>query len=230
LLLGVIAGLAASCGHHEKEWGTPYTGYVPPGQVPPALEEIGQRAVNIIDLAASDAWPQVLANVQGISDRWYDYRHPTIEPTSYPRPAESLLYGQLDTALARLKEAAAARNAPATMRAANDVDAATIDLVEFFHPAVPPDLHRLAVQERSILLDAWSGALDPAADTLAEVRHTWYRVRPKVVYYSSEEAALAFDYAIADQQTALNANEPIRLADSAGIALITIQEMEQFSY
>jgi len=230
LLLCMMVGLVTSCAGHKEKRGTPYAAWIPPGNVPPALEEISNRAVDIVDLAAADAWPQVYANVQSISDRWSDYKHPTVTPPSYPRPASGLLYGRLDTALARLKAAAAARNNVETMRAANDVDAATVELVEFYNPAIPPDFHRLAVLERSILLDAWDGKIDNASSILVEVRRTWDRVRPAVVSRSSEQAAAAFDNAIADQQVAIDTPDSGRLGDYAGTALITIQEMEQLSY
>jgi hypothetical protein len=172
----------------------------------------------------------VYAYVQQISDTWSDYKHPTVEPLSYRRPAGGLLYGALDVAVARLKEAAAARNARETMRAANDVDAATTELVEFYHPDIPPDLHRLAVLERRILLDSWDGRIRTTPDTLEEVRRTWERVRPVIVARSSEDVARTFDNHIADQQAALDAPETGRLSDYAGRALIMIREMKQLSY
>jgi len=230
LLVCVVVGLVTSCGQHKKKSEIYYTGWIPPGNVPPALEEIGATAVNIIDLAASDAWPQVYAYVQSISDLWSDYKHPTVVPPSYPRPTEGLLYGRLDTALGRLKAAAAARNATETMRAANDVDAATIELIEFYAPSVPPDLHRLAVLERKVMLDSWDGRLDAASDTLIEVRRTWSQARPRVVTRASEPVAVTFDSTLADQQAAIDAGEVIRLGDYAKTSLIMIHEMQQLSY
>jgi hypothetical protein len=172
----------------------------------------------------------VYARVQDISDRWSDYQHPTVVPPSYPRPAAAILHGDLDAALSRLKEAAAARRMAETMWAANDVDAATIELIEFYHPDTPIDLHRLAVLERKVLLYAWSGDIDLASDTLIEVRRTWTRVRPIVVDRSGVQVAETFEVSIADQQAALDANEIIRLGDHAQTNLILIHEMEQVSY
>lgn len=230
LLLCVLVGGATSCHEEEKAAGVYYTGWVPPGQVPPALEQIGDRAVNIIDLAGAGDWPQVYAYVGDITDRWFDYKHPTVVPPSYPRRGGTLLYGDLDAALARLHEAARARDPFKTMWAANDVDAAAIDLMEYYHPRVPGALRRLAVLQRRILLEAWEGRTDTATDTLIAVRETWRHVRPLVVARSSEQVARAFDDNLAAQQEALDAGEVIVLGDRAETALIALREMTQLSY
>jgi hypothetical protein len=230
VLIGATAGLVASCSHRPKESGISYAAWIPPGNIPPTLREIGTTAVDIIDLAAVDAWPQVYARVRDINNTWSDYKHPTVVPPSDPRPPETLLYGPLDTAMARLRDAAAARNRRATMAAANDVSAAAFELIEYYNPRVPPGLGRLAVLERKILLDTWDGRMDTAPDTLVEVHRTWQRVRPAVVARSSEKVAEAFENNLADQQAALDALESEQLGDYAENALIMINEMQQLSY
>jgi hypothetical protein len=104
----------------------------------------------------------VYAHVRDINNAWSDYKHPTVVPPSDPRPPETLLYGPLDTAMARLREAAAARRTTETMAAANDVSAAAFELIEYYNPSVPPGLARLAVLERKILVDSWDGRIDTA--------------------------------------------------------------------
>jgi hypothetical protein len=230
VLMCSMVGLVTSCAEHKKQAGTPFAAWVPPGNVPPALEEIGNRAVDIIDLADMDDWPQVYALVQNLSDAWSDYKHPTVAPPSYPRPASSLLYSQLDTALSRLKEAAAARDGAQTMRAANDVDAAAAELIEFYNPAIPPELHRLVALERKIMLDSWDGRIDAAPDTLIEVRRRWNRVRPVVVDHSSVEAVEAFEDSITAQQRAIDTQESSTLGYYAENAIVMLREMEQLSY
>lgn len=230
LLLCVIAGLVTSCGHHEKKPGTTYTGYLPAGMAPSALADISDRAVDIIDMADMEDWPQIYASVQEISDAWSDYKNPTVVPPSYPRGATALLYGRLDTALARLKEAAAARDAAQTMRAANDVDAAAVELIEYYNPTLPPELQRLAVLERKIMLDAWDGRLGAGARSLNEVRRTWTQVRPTIAERSSDEVAEAFDNSITYQQRAIDAQESSTLGNHAEDALIMLKQMELLSY
>ena len=233
LLIGLVVGLVSSCTgpeKEEKEAGVYYTAWIPPGQVPPALEEIGNLAVNVIDLAGAGAWPQVLAYTGDISDRWNDYKHPTVVPPTYPRRGATLLYGELDAAVSRLREAAATRNTYQTMRAANDVDAAAIELMEYFNPPMPGDLRRLAVLERRILVDCWEGKLDNVSDTLIDVRRAWGRVRPIIVDRAGAEVALAFDDNLADQQAALNGLEAETVGDYAENALLALHEMQQWSY
>lgn len=230
VLIGAPAGLVTSCTHRQKEAGISYAAWVPPGNIPPTLREIGATAVDIIDLAAAGAWPQVYARVRDINNAWSDYKHPTVVPPPDPRPPETLLYGPLDTAVARLREAAAARHVADTMAAANDVSAAAFELIEYYNPRVPPGLARLAVLERKILVDSWDGRIDTAPDTLAEVRRTWERVRPAVVARSSERVAQAFDSNLADQQAAIDALESKQVSAYAQNALIMVNEMEQLSY
>ncbi len=230
VLIGATAGLVASCSHRQKTAGISYAAWVPPGNIPPTLREIGATAIDIIDLAAVGAWPQVYARVRDIDATWSDYKHPTVQPPSDPRPPETLLLGPLDAAVARLRDASAARNAPATMAAASDVSAAAFELSEYYSPRMPPGLGRLAALERKILVDTWDGRIDTAPDTMVEVHRTWQRVRPAVVARSSESVAVAFDSNLADQQAALDALESERVSDYAQSALITINEMQQLSY
>jgi hypothetical protein len=155
VLIGTTAGLVTSCAQRQKESGISYAAWIPPGNVPPALREISATAVNLIDLAALGAWPQVYARVRDINSAWSDYKHPTVVPPSDSHPPDTLLYGPLDTALARLRDAGAARHARDTMAAAHAVNAAATDLIAYYNPSVPPGLYRLAVLEREILLDSW---------------------------------------------------------------------------
>ncbi|MCL5280960.1 MAG: hypothetical protein M1376_13760 [Planctomycetes bacterium] len=230
VLIGAAAGLVASCSHRQKEAGISYAAWVPPGSIPPTLRQIGARAVNIIDLAAVGAWPQVYADVRDINNAWSGYKHPTVEPPSDPHFPDTLLYGPLDAAIARLRNAATARNATETMAAANDVSAAAFELNEYYNPSVPPGLARLAMLERKILLDTWDGRIDTAPDTMIEVHRTWQRVRPAVVARSSERVAEAFDSNLADQQAALDVLESEQVGDCAQNALLMLNEMEQLSY
>lgn len=230
ILIGATAGLVASCSHRPKGSGTSYAAWIPPGNIPPTLREIGDKAVDIIDLAAFGDWPQVYAHVRDINNAWSDYKHPTVVPPSDPRPPDTLLYGQLDAAVARLREAAAARNTSDAMTAANDVNAAAFDLIAYYNPSMPPGLHRLAALERKILRDTWDGRLDTAPETLDEVHRAWEQVRPAVVARSNERVAAAFESNLADQQAALDAQESRRVGACAQNALIMLTEMEQLSY
>ncbi len=232
VVLCTTAVLVISCGHEkrEREVAGSYAAWVPPENVPPALLRISVRAEQVMTAAAEDNWPRVLVGVRDISDAWHDYQHPTVEPVSSPRPPAMLLYGQMDAALARLRDAAAARRTIATMRAANDVDAAAAELDEYYNPALPTDLHRLRALERRITLDAAEGKIDSAAETLRQARWAWARVRLTVEANSSPSAVAAVDEMLNDQQIALEARNGETLGLYARRAIDLIREMEGLSY
>ncbi len=232
VVLCTTAVLVISCGQEkrEREVAGSYAAWVPPESVPPALLRISVRAEDIIVAAAEENWPRVFASVRDISDAWRDYKNPTVEPVSLPRPPATLLYGQMDTALARLQDAAAARQTTATMRAANDVDAAAAELDEYYNPAIPTDLHRLRALERRIVLDAAEGKIDGAAETLRQARWAWARVRLTVEANSSPSAVAALDEMLDDQQVALDARNGETLSIYARRAIDLIREMEGLSY
>ncbi len=231
VVLCTTAVLVISCGHEKREREEAgYAAWVPPERVPPALLRISVRAEDVIVAAAEENWPRVLASVREISDAWRDYKNPTVEPVSLPRPPATLLYGQMDTALARLQDAAVARQATATMRAANDVDAAAAELDEYYNPALPTDLHRLRALERRIVLDAAEGKIDSAAATLDQARDAWARVRLTVEANSSPSAVAALDEMLADQQVALDARNGETLGIYARRSIDLIREMEGLSY
>jgi hypothetical protein len=232
VVLCAVAALVTSCGEEEREQAAAgsYAAWVPPERVPPALLRIGERAEDVMAAAADENWPRVLAYVRDISDAWHDYQHPTVAPVSFPRPPATLLYGQMDTAVARLQDAAAARQATGTIRAANDVDAAAAELHEYYHPTIPTDLHRLRALERRIALDAAEGQIDGTGVTLSRARRAWTRVRPVVEVNSSPSAVAALDDMMDSQQVALEARNSDTLGIYARLAIDLIREMERLSY
>ena len=234
VLLGAMTVLVGSCEHEEREsrelTETGYAAWVPPEQVPAMLVTIGERSEDVIAAAATDDWPRVLACVRDISDAWADYQHPTVEPLTFPRPPATLLYGELSAALARLQDAAAARQALATMRAANDVDAAAADLHEYYHPAVPPDLYRLRALERRIVLDAAESRLATMAGTLDEAYRAWARVRTAVAANSTPNVAATFTDLLDAQQTALDAGNPEAVGHYARQAIDLLRGMVRLTY
>ncbi len=232
VVLCAMVTLVTSCGkeEREREAAGSYAAWVPPGRVPPALLRIGERAEDVMMAAADENWPRVLVYVRDISDAWHDYKNPTVAPVSFPRPPATLLYGQMDTAVARLQDAAAARQVTGTVRAANDVDAAAAELHEYYHPTIPTDLHRLRALERRIALDAAEGRIDGTAVTLSRARSAWTRVRPVVEARSSPGAVAALDDMMISQQVALEAGNSETLGIYARQAIDLIRDMERLSY
>jgi hypothetical protein len=232
VVLCAIVTLVTSCEKEERKQEAPasYAAWVPPEQVPPALLRISERAEDVMVAAAGENWPRVLAYVRDITDAWRDYKNPTVEPVPAPRPPTTLLYGQMDTAVARLQEAAAARLATGTMRAANEVDAAAAELHEYYHPTVPTDLHRLRALEQRIALDAAENKTDGTAETLSRARRAWTQVRPVVEANSGPRAAAALDEMMASQQVALETGNSETLGIYARQAIDLIRDMERLSY
>ncbi len=232
VVLCAIVALVTSCGkeHREREAAGSYAAWVPPAPVPPALLRISERAEDVMTAAAEENWPRVLAYVRDITDAWRDYENPTVEPVSLPRPPATLLYGQMDTSVARLQDAAAAREVTATIRAANDVDAAAAELHEYYHPAIPTDLHRLRALERRIALDAAEDKLDRTGETLSRARSAWARARPVVEANSSPTVVAALDDMMDSQQAALEAGNSDSLGIYARLAIDLIRDMERLSY
>jgi len=227
-LMCVVAGLAASCHKNTTE----RLGYVSPIEAAqPALQKIGQRAEAIVVSVPTEDWPRVYAYIREISDAWQDYKHPTVNPSSEPRrfPA-SMLVSQLDAALAALKEASAARDSARTIQAANDVNAAAVEMYAFYNPTIPPEINTLEVLERQIIKACADGDLDGASDTLGTVRGTWVRARPIVSARVGDQVVVAFDQYIVDQQVAVAAGNGTELSARAKKALAMLDEMSRLYY
>jgi len=226
---GTTAMFLTSCERHRQEPSSVVV--TEQDRIPPALQRIGQRAEGIVLAVPAEDWPRVYAYIREIDDTWKDYKQPTVQPPAEPRryPAR-LMVRQLDAALAALKSAAGARDGPRTMKAANDVNAAAVDLFAFYNPSLPPDMHRLAVFERRILLDSADGDLTGASDTLDRVRGAWGRVRTTISSHVGNTVVSEFDQRIADQQAALDANDSDRLIATAKQALTMIDQMQRLYY
>jgi hypothetical protein len=232
VILGAMVVWVTSCGEQrrERQVGTTVAGYIAPEAEAPTLQRIGQRAQEIILAAADDNWPRIYAYLAEVRDAWQDYQRPTAVPPSSSRSSGTLLYGRLDAALARLRAAAAAQAKGATMRAANDVDAAALDLFEYYNPAIPSDLHRLRVLEQRVVLDATDGRIDAVAATLKEARDAWRRVRATVTANSSPSVTAAFETNLRAQEAALRRGDSEELAAQARQAMDLIQGMQRLSY
>jgi hypothetical protein len=227
-LMCTIAGLAASC-HKNRTEPLAYVSPVEAAQ--PALQKIGQRAEAIVVSVPTEDWPRVYAYIREISDAWQDYKRPTVNPSPEPRrfPA-SMLVSQLDAALAALKDASAARDSARTIQAANDMNAAAVELYRFYNPTIPPEINSLQVLERQIVKVSTDGDLDGVSDTLTTIRDTWDRAKPTVSARVGDRVVRGFDQYIADQQAALAAGNSEELSAWAKKALAMLDEMSRLYY
>jgi len=226
---GAAVLVLSSCNRNEDE-PSPVS-VLERDRIPPALQRIGRRAEGIVLAVPKEDWPRVYAYIREIEDTWKDYKQPTVQPPAEPpRYPARLLVRQLDAVLAALKRAAGTRDAARTMKAANDVNAVAVDLFAFYNPTLPPDMNRLAVLERRILLDSADGDLTSASDTLDRVRGAWDRVRTRISGHVGHTVVSEFDRRIADQQAALDANDGDKLSATARQALTMIDQMQRPYY
>jgi hypothetical protein len=226
VLLGMLAGFVTSCAPRESEAQAVWKLRNPPS----ALQRISERTQDIVLAAAEENWPRVYRHIRDLSDAWADYQSPTVVPVQEPRAPGTQLHGELGAALARLREAAAARQVAQTMRAAHELDVAAVGLFEYYHPALPPDLHRLRVLQRRVVLESAEGRLDATAVTLTQVRQAWERVRPVIEVNSSPDVVATFDDNLTAQQGALTRRDNEALASYARQAVAMLNDMQQLSF
>lgn len=225
LALCLSAFLLSSCGNSQLSTAAMREATAP------ALQTIGERAEGIILAVPAEDWPRVYAYIQDIDNRWKDYKRPTVTGLSDPPgfPA-GMLRGDLDAALASLRYQAAAKDSPGTIQAAGRVSGAAAELIGFYNPDRPSALHRLAVHEKRIMIQATEGDLVAASTSLDNVRGAWGRARTAVVVRAGDVVARGFDELIAEQQAAIQARNLPRLASGAQVALNMINDMQQLNY
>jgi hypothetical protein len=192
---------------------------------------ISERAEAIVVAVPAEDWPRVYAYIKDIENTWQGYKRPTVTPPPEPRayPA-GMLFGDLDAALARLKDGAAVQDAERTLQAAGEVSGAVGALVGFANPTRPSDVHRLAVLEREVLANAARDDLIGVYWNLDSVRRTWDRVRPTVLARADATVVQGFEEVLTAQQAALQAGNLPRVASLAGTALQLIHGMQQLNY
>jgi hypothetical protein len=129
VLMCTAAILAGSCA--ERRADRRYDARL--RNTPSALLQMDQGAQAIVAAAPEGRWPQVDSYIQMMANAWTDYKQPTVTAEDdLHQPLGRELRGNVDTAMDRLRQAAAARNATATVKAANDVDAAVLSLFQFY--------------------------------------------------------------------------------------------------
>jgi len=223
LLTCVMAVLVASCGKQSERARAARAAQT---DIPPTLQKIAQRAEAIIAIAPTGDWPRIYAYSRDIKDAWLDYKHPTISTWSARfRPPGAIFVQELDAAVAALYDAGAARDPTRTMKAANDISAAALDLFEYYHPTDGPDMRRLAVLQRRVLIDSAAGDLNSASKTLSNLDQMWQRVRPSVETRTDAEVVQALQDNIAAQRAALATGDRAALTASAQDTLSLIDQM-----
>ncbi|HJZ45521.1 MAG TPA: hypothetical protein VKE41_00075, partial [Roseiflexaceae bacterium] len=191
------------------------------GTVPEPLSTIEAQAEDIFDIVPAGDWAHVTADVATIAKAWSAYRS-LAASDHVPQPFQDAL----TTALEHLQKTSAAKDAPGTLQAANDLSAAVVDLFIVYHPALPTDLGWLDVLERQIILDkrADDGA---AADSLAKINAVWARLKPIILAHNGSDAVTQFENSLKTQQEALEKENAAALAAEAKSSLELVDALEQ---
>jgi hypothetical protein len=192
-----------------------------PGIVPEPLTAIEAQAEDIIDSVPGGDWRKVTADVAAIETAWQAYR-PQAKNDQIPQPFQEALIAALDG----LKKASAAKDAPGTLQAANDLSAAIVDLFAVYHPALPTDLGWLDVLERQIVLGEPDD--DTArADSLAKINAVWARLKPVILARNGSDVLTRFESSLAAQQQALSNQQAAALMAEATNALELVDALEK---
>ncbi len=193
-----------------------------PGTVPASLQTIEAQAEAIIDDVPGGDWTKVNADVVPIADAWKAY-----QAQASADGAPQALQDAFAAALGGLQQATSVKNAADTMQSANDVSAAVIDLFSMYHPAVPPDLGRLDVFEREVVLDAGDQDFTAVADSLAKIDAIWARLKPSVLAHKGADVAKQFEASVAAQQAALKAKDGSAITTEANKGLELVDAIEK---
>jgi hypothetical protein len=193
------------------------------------LLSIDQRAQQIVRLAPTGDWPQIDAYIADIDDAWARYVDTAVKPAPQSESAQTTtatLEDRVAATIGELKEAAAKRDAPATTTTADRLDVAVVSLYENLHAAVSPNLRRLEVLERQILIDLSSDAYNSAMRTVDSAEAVWHRVQPRIQIRAGYEAAVTLDGQFVVQRTALQVRDRTTVIASVQTVLSLIDDIQ----
>jgi hypothetical protein len=196
----------------------------------PPLLQIEEAAEQIVATVPSGDWPRIYASIQDINDTWRDYAASSIGPGPQSLPVAAAvvpLRQRLVAAMDALRDAAFQRDPGGTMRAANDVSAAAADFYGYYHPAIPPDLPRLAGLERQVLIDLSAEGYDAALATLNNAERLWEGLLPTILSRAGAKATDAVAGQLQAQRTALIARDRAQLTASVNTALSLIRGIQR---
>ena len=218
LVMLAIATLLTAC------TGTPFSTDNGPASdgVPKPLHRIESSAEDIIDLAPAGSWSQVGKKITTITTAWDAY-----QPQAATAGASQTHQQALSSALDRLRTAAAAKDAAITRQAANDLGAAVLDLFALYNPTTPPDIGRLDVLERQIVLDVAANNFNAAAASFAKTKATWENVKPSILSHNGKSVVEKFESSLAIQDSSLQAQDIAALTAEVNVGLELVDELEK---
>jgi hypothetical protein len=204
LLMLVFTAILTACGSLMEGQLTPAT-----GGVPVQLLSIQGRAKDSMDNAMVYGWVKVDMNVRSIDQAWQAY-----QPQASTDQVPQSLRDAFSQAFTRLQEASTAKDIGRMMQAANDLNAAVVELIALYHPPTPIDLDRLDVLERQVVLDAQAGDFTAVEASLAKINAAWQNLKPSLPAKGADLAA-QFESGLLEQSNASNAKNATALADEA---------------
>jgi hypothetical protein len=189
--------------------------------VPEPLNTLEAQAEDIIDSVPGGDWRKVTADVAAIDKAWQAYQSQA-KDDHIPQPFQDALTIALD----HLQKTSAAKDAPGTQQAANDMSAAVVDLFTVYHPALPTDLGWLDVLERQVVLDV-RGDDRAAADSLAKINAVWVRLKSVILAHNGSDLATRFENSLMAQQQALSSKQAAALTAEAMNGLELVDALEE---
>jgi hypothetical protein len=222
LVLVMLLSACASQPAPISNTPTPSTSTTTKGRVPNDLMTVEAQAEDIIDFVPGGNWSKVNADISTIDKAWSAY-----QPQAAKDGATQAMQDGFSQALSRLKSASTSQDALGTLQAANDLGATVVDMFALYQSAVPPEIGRLDVLERQIILDVEKQDSDAANATLAKINTVWESVKPSVLSHDGKDEAAQFDQSLATQAEALGAQDSAALTDEARNGLEIVDALEQ---
>lgn len=196
----------------------------------PPLQAISEKGEQIVGLVPTGDWPRIYAYIADINDMWVGYTNGAMTPgpQSEPlQPTAATLQSRVAAALGGLKDAAATRDPPKTIRTAQDLAGAASDLYEYYHAAIPPEFHRLEVLERQVLFDLSSDGYDSASRVLKEAEEAWQHVQPAILERAGFGATQAIGGELKVQRTAIDDRDRATAINSVETMLSLINGVQR---
>jgi hypothetical protein len=190
------------------------------GGVPSHLLSIQGRAKDTMDNALMYGWVKVEMNVRAIDQAWQAYQ-PQAETDRVPQS----LRDTFSQVFMRLQEASTAKDIARMMQAANDLNAAVVELIDLYHPQTPTDIDRLDVLERQVVLGAVADDFNAVEASLAKTNAIWQNLKPSIQAHKGADLAAQFESSLAEQSNALKAKDATALVDEATKSLELVNAM-----
>lgn len=163
-------------------------------KVPVSLNDIGKYGENLYDMAKVNDWTKATANLTSLQDAARRLRTDL--------KGGSTQVAQLNTTIATLNKAVAAKDHQAAMLNSNQVTLIAAKMTAQFEPKVPVEVTLLDYYGRELEIWAATGNTAKLKTTAVEMRRTWSALRPSVQAHRGSAQAQQFDNLLARVEAA----------------------------